>query len=61
MSTDKWMDWLINGGDMPTIETEEVDLPDGVFVCMQCGKINNYWHMNCEACEDPLGGDGPDD
>lgn len=31
------------------------------YVCPYCGKPNNYFWATCEDCEDPLGGDGPDD
>lgn len=31
------------------------------YICQICGKPNNYWELNCEDCEDPDGGDGPDD
>lgn len=31
------------------------------YICMMCGKPNNNWELECEDCEDILGGDGPDD
>lgn len=31
------------------------------YICLSCGKPNNYFKTTCEACEDHNGGDGEDD
>ena len=53
---DKWMGWLVDGGDMPTLDLPEVPPPvtDDVvykFVCWDCGKANNFWYRLCEKCD----------
>ena len=53
MST-KWEDWLLNRGEMPTIDVPEVPMPDVVYryICLNCGKRNNWFESICQACEE---------
>ena len=46
-----WEDFIIFGTPLPTIDTPPVKLPNGVYVCMTCGKINNFYVYECEACD----------
>lgn len=56
---DKWMGWLVDGGEMPTLDLAEVPPPSTddvvyLYVCFDCGKANNYWHSLCQECDDKL-------
>jgi ribosomal protein L40E len=38
MSVDEWV-------------AKSVVLPDGVYVCLECGEINTYYKYVCRKCE----------
>jgi hypothetical protein len=65
MSTkqDQFYNYLLNNGPVINLldDLPHVPMPDGVFVCMVCKKVNEHFYQVCEDCEDPLGGDGFDD
>lgn len=48
-------EFLYFGGAFPNLAegVEEVKMPDGFYVCMNCKKVTNYWKpgMVCEGCE----------
>ena len=50
----QWSNYLSGLTDtMPPIlqDLPEVPMPDGVYVCLSCQKVNNYWKTTCEECE----------
>jgi hypothetical protein len=49
-TSDDYGNALIFGVPLPPMPELEVPLPDNVFVCLGCGKINNYF-TTCEKCE----------
>lgn len=51
--TDKWFEWLVDGGDMPSITLPKVDMPDNItlFKCSNCGQWNDYWTELCSECD----------
>jgi len=51
----KWEYFVINGGEMPTLDLPDLDEPYFVekfkYICEDCGKPNNYYERLCEDCD----------
>lgn len=55
----KFEDFIVMGGAMPVLDIPEIlDSPavepraqDFLYVCVDCGTLNNYYQYSCEECE----------
>lgn len=59
MSTNKWDDYIVNGGEMPTLDLPQVPPPvtddvKYIYTCWECGKLNDYWYRLCAECDAKL-------
>lgn len=43
-----------------TFRPEDMTKIKGLYYCLICGNITEHYAL-CSLCEDPNGGDGPDD
>lgn len=59
-NSDRWTNYLIFGGKKPEIEFEQVDLPDGLFICTVCNQVNDYWSITCQKHDDGKSDEGED-
>lgn len=46
-------EFLFGRGEFPLPDMKPLDLPEGFYVCMECGQVTSYWEPGqvCASCE----------